>query len=81
MPRKLGRVRLVLEVDAPDKAPWDWVRITQSIPGREGTFTQVWTLKDRKLTDPVWRDLQAFLEGALLAALETVGGVQLQFST
>lgn len=76
IPRKTGRVRLVLECETSLAAPIEWVRLTCSIPGREGTASRVWTTPQGRLDAQAWDDLQAAVLQWMSQLLETLGGAQ-----
>lgn len=79
MPRGLGQVRLVIELETPRTGAQEWVRLTTSIPGRDGTLARVWTTVDGRMSDGTWQDIEASVMGQLLAVLEALGGAQLEF--
>lgn len=78
MPRKLGRVALVLEVEKSIAVPTEWVRLTCSIPGRPGAVSRVWTTPGGCMGDADWQDLVGAIETTLADLLSLLGGAQLQ---
>lgn len=76
MPAKLGRVALVIEMDVDREARHQWVRLTTSIPGREGTFSRVWELPDGTFTDRQAEDVTAWIAKSIIDASQVLGGVQ-----
>lgn len=79
-PRALGRSALVMEVDVDRSAPAQWVRITVSRPGTDGTLSRTWEAPGGVLSESVATDLTFWWCQFLLEALTLgLGGVQLQF--
>lgn len=75
-PRRTGRVALVLELEVPQSGPTEWIRLTSSLPGREGTFSRVWPVGDNPLSAGQWDDVQASVLSQLSTALQLLGGLQ-----
>lgn len=77
MPKALGRVIGVLELEIDRLVPPQWVRVVTSIPGREGAFSRVWSLHNGRLEGPEYLDMVTWIDVTVLNAVEVVGGVQL----
>lgn len=77
MPRRTGRVALVLELEIPLDGPMNFVRLTSSIPGREGTMSRVWATVDNRYGAQTWNDIQSAVLSQLSTCLELCGGIQL----
>jgi hypothetical protein len=76
-PRELGRALLVLEVDRDRKPASEWVRVTCSRPGTEGTFTRVWPSTVAGMAGPEFDDMAAWIAQTVINALTHMGsGVQ-----
>jgi hypothetical protein len=75
-PQRTSRVLCVLEVEVPLVHPWDWVKVTTSIPGRESALHKVWDTSTGRLTDSNYIDLCNWIDAALLDAFQTIGGIQ-----
>lgn len=76
MPRKLGRVCLVLELEVPRSGPIQWVRLTSSIPGRDSALTRVWSVSNGVIPLRTAEDLSCWIDKTFWDALELLGGAQ-----
>ena len=81
-PPRLGRSIIVLELELDRQFPPKWVRVTTSIPGREGQFARVWPLEDGTLAQRTYEDLTAAVQDQLVLGITLGGhGVQQELPT
>jgi hypothetical protein len=79
MVARTSRVLFVQEVELELADRPTWLRVTTSIPGREGTLNKVWSMPSGTLSDDEYRDLLNWMAQQTLMALQTVGGIQMTF--
>lgn len=75
-PMRTSRLIGVWELDKGLSATDGWVRLTVSVPGREGTFTKVWPAVDGRLTESQLEDFTAFVAQSITDAALYSTGVQ-----
>ena len=77
LPRKTGRVILVLEIEVDIADKPDWVRVTSSIPSRPSSFGRVWALSDGLMDIGTHDDVNVYVHEQIVSAVELVGGIQM----
>ena len=58
--------------------PTTFVQLVLSVPGREGTKTHTWIPVNSRMDAATAADILNTLSMAMLEAIETVGGIQLE---
>lgn len=75
--KRLTRTALVLEVLLPSAdRERDFVQITTSMPGREGTMTRTWYMPHGMLDAQQWLDITGWINLTIDQLLTVLGGAQ-----